>query len=252
MTKIAVVTGGSSGIGAAIAKRFAREKVKVVVVSSGKIEKAERIAQEIRQANGMATAKTADVCDPAAVRALFTKVAQEEGGLDILVNSAGIFKPTPMGEIDLDIVDQMIGVNLRGTILTINAAVPLLKERGGGKIVNIASVAAVLGIRNYSVYCATKSAVSMLTRSLALELAAFNINVNAIAPGNTATPMNEDIRTNPAFSAVLEGMKQATPSNTVYSSPEEMAELAWYLCSPPARAMHGSTLVIDEGLAAGI
>jgi 3-oxoacyl-[acyl-carrier protein] reductase len=252
MTKVAIVTGGSSGIGAAIAKRIAREKVKVNVVASSDRSKAEKIAREIRDDGGSASARVANLCDPAAVSTLFSEVVQEDGGLDILVNSAGVFKPTPMGEMDFRTADQMIDVNLRGTILTINAAVPLLKARGGGKIVNIASTAAVLGIRNYSVYCATKAAISMLTRSLALDLASFGININAIAPGNTATPMNEDIRTDPGLASVLETMKLATPSKRVYSDPEEMAELVWYLAGPAARAMHGSTVLIDEGLAAGI
>jgi 3-oxoacyl-[acyl-carrier protein] reductase len=146
----------------------------------------------------------------------------------------------------------MLNVNIRGTFLAINAAVPLMKACGGGKIVNISSVAALTGISGYSIYCATKAAISMLTRSLAIDLAPHDININAIAPGNTATPMNEDIRTDPKLASVLETMKASTPSKHVYSQPEDMAELVHYLISPAARAMHGSTLLIDEGLSAGL
>lgn len=250
--RVAVVIGGSSGIGEAAARRFGTENVDVVVVSSGDVAKAKTVAEAIGDAGGRAYARAADVREPASVAALFESVWSEFGRLDILVNCAGIFKPTPIGEADLRLAEQMIAVNLRGTFLTINAAVPYMKKTGGGKIVNIASVAAVTGIANYSVYCATKAAIAMLTRSLAIELAPFDININAIAPGNTATPMNEDIRTDPALAPVLDAMKRATPSKHVYSDAADMAELVWYLVSPAARPMHGSTLLIDEGLSAGL
>ena len=250
--RVAVIIGGSSGIGEAVARRFARENVSVVVVASGNLAKAQAVASSICEAGGDAAARTTDVRDPSSVAALFAGVSADYGKIDILVNCAGIFKPTPIGEADIATIDQMLEVNLRGTMLTVNAVVPHLKRAGGGKIINISSVAAFTGIGSYSVYCATKAAVKMLTRSLAIELAPHDININAIAPGNTATPMNEDIRTDPAFAPVLATMKAATPSRRIYSDPDEMAELAFYLASPAARAMHGSTVLIDEGLSAGL
>jgi 3-oxoacyl-[acyl-carrier protein] reductase len=250
--KVAVIIGGSSGIGETIARRFAREDIKVIVVASGSLAKAQAVADGLRAPGGDIGAKTADVRDASSVAALFKAIWNEEGSIDILVNCAGIFKPTPIGETDLAIADQMIDVNLRGTFHTINAAVPYMKKSGGGKIVNIASVAAVMGLSNYAVYCATKAAVSMMTRALAIDLAPHDININAIAPGNTATPMNEDIRFDPALADVLESITRKTPSRHIYSQPEDMAELAWYLTTPAARPMHGSTLLIDEGFSAGI
>jgi 3-oxoacyl-[acyl-carrier protein] reductase len=109
-----------------------------------------------------------------------------------------------------------------------------------------------MGMPGYGLYCATKAAIVNLTKALAIELAPQNINVNAIAPGNTSTPMNEDIRTDPEMKPVYEFMESRTPSNRVYSTAEEMAGVALLLASEDGRAMHGSTVVIDEGVSAGM
>ena len=121
-----------------------------------------------------------------------------------------------------------------------------------GKIINIASVAGVMGIGGYAMYCATKAGIVMLTRALACELAPHGININAIAPGNTATPMNADIRTDAAFEPMLQAMAARTPSGRVYSTPVEMAAMAAFLAGDDARAMHGSTVLMDEGFSAGL
>ena len=137
-----------------------------------------------------------------------------------------MFFPTAAGQTSAAEVDRIVDVNLKGSFNTINAAVPHMKQVGGGKIVNIASVAGVMGIGGYSLYCATKAAIMMITRALAVELAPAGINVNAIAPGNTATPMNENIRTDPALKPMLDAMAARTPSGRTYSDPHEMAGLA--------------------------
>ncbi len=249
--RIALVTGGSQGIGASVAERLAREGAFVYVVASASLAKAEGVAEAIRGAGGAAAAAAADVTDADALAALMARVEAERGRLDILVNSAGIFYPTPIGTPAADVA-RMIDVNLKGTYLAISAAVPLMRRHRYGKIVNIASCAGLMGINPYSVYCATKAGVIMMTRTLALELAPHGININAIAPGNTETPINEDIRTKPELASFLAAMAARTPSGRTYSTPEDMANLVMFLASDEARAMHGSTVLMDEGFTAGV
>ncbi len=250
--KVALVTGGSSGIGEAIVKTLSGEGATVAVVASGSLAKAEAVCEVIRAGGGTASAYTADVRSAEAVAELVSKVCRDHGGLDILINSAGVYYPTIVGESSESDTDRMIDINIKGVWNCINAAVPKLKERGGGKIVNVSSVAAYVGIEGFAIYCASKAAIKMMTRSLACDLAPFDININAIAPGNTETPMNEGFRTDPANAEYLAAMEKATPSNTTFSGPQEIAGLALFLVSETSRAMHGSTVLADEGMSAGI
>jgi 3-oxoacyl-[acyl-carrier protein] reductase len=250
--RCALVTGGSSGIGQAIAIRFGRAGAKVAVVGSADRAKAQRTVEQIRAAGGEAEAFIADLRDAAAVKALMAEVGEAFGPIAVLVNAAGIFLPNPAGEGAIDIFDRTIDTNLKATFYCIEAVTPAMKLQKQGVIINLASVAAFTGVTAHSAYCASKAAVAMLTRTLALELAPHGININGIAPGNTATPMNEAMRTDPAQAAFLESLKKATPSTRIFSEPEDIAELAYFLTTPAARAMHGSTLLIDEGLSAGI
>ncbi|WP_284946407.1 SDR family NAD(P)-dependent oxidoreductase [Acidisoma cladoniae] len=246
--KIAVVTGGSQGIGAAVCERFAREGAKVFVVASSDVTKAQLVVDRILAAGGDAVAAAADVTSVAELDALMRQVGDR---LDILVNSAGVFYPTPLGSPEGD-VSRMIDINLKGTFLAISAAAPLMKAGHAGKIINLSSCIGYMAFNTYSIYCATKAGIIMMTRALALELAPHGINVNAIAPGNTATPINENIRTQPEFAGFLQAMGERTPSGQTYSSVEDIANLAMFLASDESRAMHGSTVVIDEGFTAGM
>lgn len=250
--KIALVTGGSQGIGARIGERLAAEGAGVALVASSDRAKAQQVADRIIAAGGRAAGHAADVRNAAEIAAVIDHIVEAEGHLDILVNCAGVFFPTPIGEAAEADVARIIDINLKGPFNAINAAAPHMKAQGHGKIVNIASVAALMGVTGYSLYCATKAGVSMMTRALALELAPAGININAIAPGNTATPINQNIRTDPAFKPMLDAMTARTPSGTVYSDPDDIANLALYLLSDEARAMHGSTILIDEGFSAGM
>ena len=250
--KIAIVTGGSSGIGAVTAKALAERGAIVAVVASSDIKKAAAIVDEIRKNGGQAEPFAVDVRNAEAVRALVSDIEKKFGGIDILVNAAGVFQPSPPGSTPSDLSDRMIDINVKGTWNCVQAAIEPLKRRGGGKILNFASVAGLAAVKGMAVYCASKAAIVMMTKVLAAELAPFNINVNALAPGNTATPMNENMRTDPAMRDMLEGMKRMTPSGITFSKPEEIVEGALYLLSPAARPVHGSTLVIDEGISAAI
>ena len=250
--KTALVTGGSSGIGEAIALRFAAEGARVAVAASTNLAKAERVAEKIAAAGGEAQAFVADVRDVEAVEALVHAVKEAFGRIDILVNSAGIFEPTPIGETAEAEYDATMDINVKGTFFAINAVAPIMIAQGGGKIVNLSSVTGVMGFKTFSVYCASKAAVNYLTRALALELSPHNIAVNAILPGNTATPMNVKIRTEPEFKELLEGMSAVTPSTRVYSEADDMASAALFLCSEDGRAAHGSLLLLDEGISCGL
>ena len=250
--RVALVTGGTQGIGQAIAERMAADGAFVIVIASKDLQRAESVAAGIRAMGARAGAEVADVTSREQIRALVGRVVETWGRVDILVNCAGVFVPTPAGEHADAAVDRTIDINLKGTFNSIDAVVPHMKARRSGKIINIASVAGVMGIGGYAMYCATKAGIVMLTRALACELAPHGININAIAPGNTATPMNADIRTDAAFEPMLQAMAARTPSGRVYSTPVEMAAMASFLASDDARAMHGSTVLMDEGFSAGL
>ena len=250
--KVALVTGGSSGIGEAIALRFAAEGARVAVAGAADIGKAQGVADRIAAQGGEAGAFVADVTQVDAVKRLVADVKAAFGRIDILVNSAGIFEPTPVGETDEAEYDRLMDVNVKGTFFAINEVAPLMRAQGGGRIVNLSSVTGVMGFKTFSVYCASKAAINYLTRALALELGPHDIAVNAILPGNTATPMNVKIRTEPQYEEMLDGMAAITPSTRTYSDPEDMAAAAVFLCSQEGRAAHGSLLLLDEGISCGI
>lgn len=248
--KVALVVGGSSGLGEAIARKFASEGATCAIVASSNIHKANKIAKEIkRKSKGY----VCDVTKPAQVNKLVAKVLKDHKKIDILVNSAGIFVPTPAGDTKTSDINRMIDVNLKGTLHMINAVVPHMKARKRGNIINIASVAGVRALPLYGVYCASKAAVVMLTKVMATELSRDGIHVNSMSPGNTETPMNEYVRNDPEFKPILDFMQKLTPSGRTYSKAEEQAAMALFLASPKTgNAIYGANFVVDEGFAAGL
>lgn len=247
--KVAIVTGGSSGIGQAVAEALAAAGAHVAVVASNSSEKAEAVADGIVDAGGSAIGLAADVRDSGALATLVDTVEKKFGGVDLLVNAAGVFYPTPIADGDHGAAARMIDINVSGLWNAIAAAVPAMRRRGGGRIVNLASVTAVVGIKGFALYCASKAAVAMMTRALAAELAPENIAVNAVAPGNTATPMNAAVRADPEMT---EGMRQITPSGTTFSDAGDIAGIILFLLSEQARPVHGATWLADEGISAAI
>ncbi|MGH8138553.1 MAG: SDR family NAD(P)-dependent oxidoreductase [Steroidobacteraceae bacterium] len=250
--RVAFITGGSSGIGEAIAHRFAQEGARVAVVASAELAKAQAVVREIGARGGQAWACVCDVRRRAAVEQAVQAAENALGPIEIVVNAAGVYYATPIGNTTEADVDRMIDINLKGAFNVINAIAPAMKIRGRGHIINMSSVAAVLGVRERSLYCATKAAVAQMTRALARELAPCGVHVNAIAPGNTATPMNEAVRTDPAYAQQLAGMKAATPSQRTYSDVNDMAAIALFVASDEAAALHGSVLIADEGISTGL
>lgn len=250
MGRAALVTGGSQGIGEAIVRRLAADGVTVGVVASTDVAKARAVCAELPSDRGVPYA--CDVRDTAAVSALIARAQQDLGRIDILVNSAGVFYPTPAGSTDEASYDRMMDINVKGTWACINAVAPAMKAQRKGWIVNIGSVVAAMGFGGYAVYCASKAAIVMMTRALAIELAPHGINVNCLSPGNTATPMNEDIRTRPELKPMLDAMAARTPSGQTYSSAEDMANIVAFMVSDAARSLHGINILADEGFSAGL
>ena len=246
--KVALITGGSSGIGAEVCVRFAEEGARVAVVASSSVEKAQVTAD---RCGGNAKAFVCDVSDFAQVETLIADVIAEFGRIDILVNAAGVFYPTRIGETDEEMFDVMSDTNLKGCFFVCNAVAPHMIAGGGGKIVNLGSAAGTAGRSNYIVYSAVKAGVINMTRSLAAALAPHDINVNCLAPGNTATSMNENVRTEPEYVEIYQTIKEKTLSNRPFADPREMAGAVLFLSSDDASAAHGALLLMDEGVSAG-
>lgn len=249
--KIALVTGGSSGIGRAACLALAREGAAVAVIASSSLAKASAVVQAIEKDGGKANAYVTDIRNVAASAKLIDQVVADLGEIDILVNCAGVFYPTILGSTSEEEFDRMSEINLKGLYFVTNAVAPRMRKRGRGKIVNIASVAAYVVSRDYGLYAAVKAGIVALTKAFALQLAPHGINVNAVAPGNTETPINEDIRNDPKYQKRRDMIASQTPSQRDFSTPEDIASIIVFLASDDSISMHGTTVLADEGRSAG-
>ena len=248
-TKVAIVTGGSQGIGEAIARRFASDGAAVAIVYSRNDAMAARVVEDIAAAGGTAAAFKADCADIEAIEQLMGNVADQFGGIDILVNNAGVFRTVPIRETTEAIWDEQIDLNLKGLFFCSKAVLPYFDRRGGGKIINVSSIAGVSAFPNCAAYCASKGGVVNLTKAFAAELARENINVNSIAPGNVATPLNAHVR-GPENEAYERRMADRTPTGRSFMDPADMAGAAAFLASDDAMGIHGAVLMVDDGWSA--
>ena len=189
--KVAIVTGGSQGIGGAIAVRMAAEGAKVAIVNNSHPERAAEVVARIEADGNQAAAFRADLAHVTEIDAMAVAVRERFGAVDILVNNAALFIPQPLEETDEATWDLMLDVNLKAAFFAVKAVVADMKDRRYGKIINISSIAGFGGFPNSSAYCASKGGLNLLTKALCLELASFGINVNGVAPGNVATAMNQ-------------------------------------------------------------
>jgi 2-keto-3-deoxy-L-fuconate dehydrogenase len=232
----ALVTGAGSGIGAAVARRLAAEGAEVVLtdVHAGAVE---TLAAEL---GPPATALGLDVRDE-------EQVAPATAGLDVLVNVAGIGSTTTAPETPLEVWEDVLAVNARGTFLCCKHAIPGMAARGGGSIVNVASVAALVGLRNRAAYCASKGAVVALTRALAVDHVGDGIRVNAVCPGTVDSPWVRRLVEEAGES--LDALRARQPLGRL-GTPEEIAEAVAYLASDAAAFVTGTVFVIDGGLTA--
>ena len=245
--KIAIVTGGSRGIGACIARRYGQEGATVAVIAHTRRDRAEGVVAEIEAAGGTAGAFAADIGAVAECERLAQEVIAAYGTVDILVNNAGIFTPTPIEEVTEENWDAQHALNLKGAFFLTKAVVPAMKARGSGKIINISSIAGCGGFPNSSAYCATKGGLTNMTKALCLELAADGINVNALSPGNIKTDMNVAFRADEAYDA---RQAELTPAAIGHMDPEQLTGAAVFLASADSDSVHGVDLLVDNGWAA--
>lgn len=237
--KRCLITGALGGIGIKVAQRFASKGAELALVDL-------RMGES--PVSGARTYE-ADLASVAACRQLAADVAADMGDVDLLVNCVGVFKTMAFSETTEENWDQNVDVNLKGVFFLIQAIVPQMQRRGGGRIVNLTSIAASHGFANAHAYCASKGGLLNLTRSLTVELAPFGINVNAIAPGFIKTEMTQAQWTDDAFNA---GLARMLPTQTGYMQPDAIAAAALFLCSDDAEHIHGHNLVVDDGWLSGV
>jgi len=245
--KIALVTGAGQGIGRAIALGLAGEGADVVV-NDLNLDLAENTAKEIRAMGPKAMAIQANVAIEKEVEAMVARMVNEWGGIDILVNNAGTGRPMMVEDMDKSEWDRILDINLGGVFNCSRAVIPAIKARGGGKIINIASLAGkTMSYHGGADYTASKAAVLGFTRHLAFELGPYGINVNAICPGVTMTPLVE-AHSSPE---TRESVKSRTPMRDIVK-PEDIADAVIFLASRKARMITGSTIDVDGGISLGL
>ncbi|AQZ61781.1 Sorbitol-6-phosphate 2-dehydrogenase [[Actinomadura] parvosata subsp. kistnae] len=238
--RVAVVTGGSGGIGQAICRRLAADGHAVVINYAGRPAEADRLATAINEGGGRAVAVRADVGDENDVAALFEAATSAFGGVDVVVNTAGIMLLAPVAELDLAVLDRMHRINIRGTFVVAREAAR--RVRAGGAIINFSSSMVKIALPTYAAYAASKGAVDALTLILARELRGRDITVNAVAPGPTATPLFLDGKDQ----AAVDRLAAMAPLERL-GVPGDIAEVVAFLAGP-ARWVNGQVLYANGGV----
>ena len=245
--KVAVVTGGTSGIGAAVSKLLAEAGAKVAVLSEVPQAELDKAVAE----GTLAHATQVDIADADAVAAAVKGIEAALGPVTLLVNNAAIWAPNPVPESPLSLFDRHIDVNLKGSFYVTQAVLPAMIEAGGGAVVFIGSVSGTAGRAGDSAYSASKAGVAMLSRTLAAELGHKRIRINCVCPGAVATPLTANLRTpegEQAIAALMEG--HPSPRRQFFMDPEQIAQLVCFLLDDKSSALHGAVIPADEGLTA--
>jgi len=240
-SKVAIVTGASRGIGAAVAERLAGDGFTVVINYSGDSKSAETLARKIEAKGGRALAVKADVSDPTAVRGLFDAAAAAFGGIDVLINNAGIMKLAKIADSDDALFDQQIAINLKGSFNAMREAAKRLRD--GGRIVNFSTSVVGTRLETYGVYAATKSAIETMTAILSKEMRGRNITVNAVAPGPTAT----DLFLHGKSPELIERLAKMSPLERL-GAPEDIASVVAFLVGADGSWINGQMLRANGGL----
>ncbi len=239
--RTAIVTGASRGIGAAIAQRLVAEGLNVVVNYAGNQTAAQKVVDEIKAAGGHAISVKVDVSDPAEVAHLFEAAQEKFGGVDVLVNNAGIMKLASIAQSDDALFDSQVAVNLKGTFNTLREAADRLRD--GGAIINFSSSVVGLKLENYGVYAGIKAAVEVMTSIFAKELRGRAITVNAVAPGPTATDLFLDGKPQ----EVVDRMAKMAPLERL-GTPEDIASVVAFLAKPDSAWINGQTMRANGGI----
>lgn len=238
--RVAIVTGASGGIGHDVAVRLARAGMAVAVHYAGNRDRAQQTADEIAALGGTATVVPADVADEQQVAVLFDRVEAEFGGVDVVVNTAGVMMLAPLAELDLDDLDRMLRTNVRGTFAVSQQAARCV--RAGGAIINFSTSVTKIAVPTYTAYAATKGAVDAMTLILAKEMRGRDVTVNAVAPGPTATPLYFEGKPQ----EVIDRAKAAPPLERL-GEPADIAEIVAFLAGP-ARWINGQVIYANGGV----
>jgi 3-oxoacyl-[acyl-carrier protein] reductase len=234
-SKVAIVTGASRGIGAAVAERLARDGFAVIVNYSSDASSAEALKSRIEAGGGRALAARADVSDSRAVRDMFDAAERAFGGVDVLVNNAGIMKLAKLADSDDALFDQQVAINLKGSFITMREAAKRLRD--GGRIVNFSTSVVGTRLETYGVYAATKSAVETMTAVLSKELRGRTITVNAVAPGPVAT----DLFLNGKSPELIDRLERL-------GTPQDIASTVAFLVGPDGGWINGQVLRANGGM----
>jgi len=239
--QVAIVTGASRGIGAAIAERLAKDGFTVVVNYAGNAEPAEAVARKIEAGGGRALTAQADVSDPSAVKRMFDAAETAFGGVDVLVNNAGVMGLATLADSSDELFDRLINVNLKGSFNTMREAAKRL--RNGGRVINFST--SVVGVYQptYGIYAATKGAVEAMTRVMAREMRGRQISVNAVAPGPTATDLFLDGKSD----ELVQQLAKLNPLERL-GSPEDIAKTVSFLAGPEGGWINGQVLRANGGM----
>jgi len=245
--KIAIITGGASGIGRSAVSLFAREGAKVVIADVD-AALAETAVEQMKGAGGKICSVPTDVSNASQVKRMVQVAIDKYGRLDILFNNAAINPTGSVTDMAEEVWDKEMAVNLKGIFLCSKYAIPEMKKVGGGVIINTASIAGIMANANNCAYCTSKGGVIMLTKQMAIDYASFNIRVNCICPGFTQTPMLEAFfHAQPDPKAARRAVAAIHPIGRI-GNPEDIAYGALYLASDEASWVTGTALVIDGGL----
>lgn len=239
--RTAIVTGGSGGIGRSVVDRLAADGLAVVAAYSGNRDRADQAVAAVTDAGGTASAFRADITDEGEVSSLFDYAEQAYGGVDVVVNTAGIMLLAPLAELELEDFDRMHRINVRGAFVVSQQAAR--RVRDGGAIINFSSSVTKLALPTYSAYAATKGAVDAMTMVLARELRGRDITVNAVAPGPTATPLFLDGKEQDA----VDHLASMAPLQRL-GTPQDIAETVAHLAGP-ARWINGQVIYANGGIA---
>ncbi|OON82961.1 SDR family oxidoreductase [Streptomyces tsukubensis] len=236
------MTGGSGGIGGAVARRLAADGTAVVIHYSGGAARAEAVVESVTAAGGTAVALPGDIAEPTEMSELFDAAERRFGGIDVVVNTAGIMRLAPLAEMELDAFDRMHRVNVRGTFVVSQLAARRLPP--GGALINFSTSVTRLQQPGYGGYAATKGAVEAMTLILARELRGRDVTVNTVAPGPTATPLFVEGKSEEQIA----GIAAAAPLERL-GTPEDIAEAVAFLAGPGGRWINGQVLFSNGGIA---